>query len=98
MPAYKIAFRFSLVTFRHLLKFGEVSHYLGYNALNDFFPRMPLRANPDCDTSICKERQKEFREAEEKRKREQVCIDTKCRSEKTKSIFIFGASNVISTA
>ena len=60
--------------FRHLLRFGEVSQYLGYNALVDFFPRMPVKPNPDCDTDggICKRRQKEFQEAEEKRKREQV--------------------------
>ena len=40
----------------------------------DFFPRMPVKPNPDCDTDggICKKRQKEFQEAEEKRKREQV--------------------------
>ena len=70
---------FSLMTFRHLLRFGEVSQYLGYNALVDFFPRMPLMPNPDCDESFCMKRQKEFREAEEKRKREQVCLGTKCR-------------------
>jgi len=58
-------------TLKHLLRFGEVSQYLGYNALVDFFPRMPLMPNPDCDESFCMKRQKEFREAEEKRKREQ---------------------------
>ena len=64
-----------LTHFRHLLRFGEVSQYLGYNALVDFFPRMPVKPNPDCDTDggICKRRQREFQEAEEKRKREQVC-------------------------
>lgn len=60
-------------TLKHLLQFGEVSQYLGYNALVDFFPRMPVKPNPDCDIDggICIKRQKEFREAEEKRKREQ---------------------------
>lgn len=36
-------------TLKYLLNFGEVSNYLGYNALIDFFPRMDLRPNPQCD-------------------------------------------------
>merc|ERR1712066_873812 len=58
-------------TLKYLLQFGEVSEYLGYNALLDFFPRMSLKPNPACEEGHCGERQKEFREAEEKRKREQ---------------------------
>lgn len=34
---------------KYLLNFGEVSDYLGYNALSDFFPRMSLKPNPQCD-------------------------------------------------
>ena len=49
-----------------------MSEYLGYNALLDFFPRMSLKPNPACEEGHCGERQKEFREAEEKRKRDQV--------------------------
>ncbi|CAH2256861.1 jg11013 [Pararge aegeria aegeria] len=30
-------------TLKHLLNFGNVSHYLGYSALTDFFPAMTLR-------------------------------------------------------
>jgi len=58
-------------TLKYLLQFGEVSEYLGYNALLDFFPRMSLKPNPACEEGHCGERQKEFREAEEKRKRDQ---------------------------
>lgn len=47
---------------KFLLKFGTVSYYLGYNALEDFFPTMILKPNPDCDDSICRQRQKEFSE------------------------------------
>ncbi|KAI5711547.1 hypothetical protein M8J76_003457 [Diaphorina citri] len=45
---------------KKLLKFGEVSWYLGYSALTDFFPKMKLKPNPSCDDSYCVQRQKEF--------------------------------------
>ncbi|CAH2256859.1 ubiquitin-like modifier-activating enzyme 5 [Pararge aegeria] len=48
-------------TLKHLLNFGNVSHYLGYSALTDFFPAMTLRPNPQCDDSYCRQRQAEFR-------------------------------------
>ncbi|XP_067635215.1 ubiquitin-like modifier-activating enzyme 5 [Eurosta solidaginis] len=47
-------------TLKYLLNFGEVSDYLGYNAMNDFFPRMSLRPNPQCDDRHCQDRQKEY--------------------------------------
>lgn len=47
-------------TLKHLLNFGEVSHYLGYNALIDFFPKMHLKPNTQCDDRFCLERQKQF--------------------------------------
>lgn len=33
---------------------------MGYNALNDFFPTMNLRPNPNCEDRNCQKRQKEF--------------------------------------
>lgn len=45
---------------KYLLNFGTVSNYLGYNALIDFFPKMDLRPNPQCDESWCRKRQEEF--------------------------------------
>ncbi|KAG7198772.1 hypothetical protein KM043_001757 [Ampulex compressa] len=45
---------------KHLLHFGDVKYYLGYNAMQDFFPTMTLRPNPNCDDSFCKQRQKEY--------------------------------------
>ncbi len=45
---------------KYLLKFGSVTHYLGYNALEDFFPTMSMKPNPNCDDSFCVKRQKEF--------------------------------------
>ncbi|SPP86874.1 ubiquitin-like modifier-activating enzyme 5 [Drosophila guanche] len=45
---------------KYLLNFGEVSDYLGYNALNDFFPKMTLKPNPQCDDRHCLLRQQEF--------------------------------------
>lgn len=45
---------------KYLLKFGTVTHYLGYNALEDFFPTMKMKPNPNCDNKFCVKRQKEF--------------------------------------
>jgi ubiquitin-like modifier-activating enzyme 5 len=45
---------------KYLLNFGEVSYYLGYNALNDFFPKMALKPNTTCEDRFCLDRQKEF--------------------------------------
>ncbi|XP_023951516.2 ubiquitin-like modifier-activating enzyme 5 [Bicyclus anynana] len=47
-------------TLKHLLNFGNVSNYLGYSALTDFFPTMTLKPNPQCDDSYCRRRQAEF--------------------------------------
>jgi len=47
-------------TLKFLLNFGQVSHYLGYNAMEDYFPTMILKPNPNCDDTYCKERQKEY--------------------------------------
>ncbi|KFK42871.1 hypothetical protein AALP_AA1G049700 [Arabis alpina] len=45
---------------KFLLNFGEVSPYLGYNSLKDFFPTMQMRPNPQCSNAACLERQKEY--------------------------------------
>ncbi|CAG9759527.1 unnamed protein product [Ceutorhynchus assimilis] len=45
---------------KYLLQFGQVTNYLGYNALNDFFPTMNLRPNPNCEDRNCQLRQAEF--------------------------------------
>lgn len=47
-------------TLKYLLSFGEVSNYLGYNALIDFFPKMTLKPNAQCDDRFCVQRQQEF--------------------------------------
>ena len=44
------------------MKFGQVSHYLGYNAMQDFFPTMMLKPNYACDDYHCRLRQKEHKE------------------------------------
>ncbi|CAK1544356.1 unnamed protein product [Leptosia nina] len=46
---------------KFLLGFGNVSHYLGYSALTDFFPTMSLKPNPQCEDSYCRTRQAEFK-------------------------------------
>lgn len=61
---------------KFLLKFGKVSHYLGYNAMEDFFPTMILRPNPNCDDAHCKQRQKEYL-AMPKVQRKQTVVEEK---------------------
>jgi len=51
-------------TLKYLLGFGKVSHYLGYNALEDFFPMMALKPNPQCDDRNCLKRQADYQEKE----------------------------------
>lgn len=44
------------------LNFGEVSNYVGYNALKDFFPNYEMKPNPSCDDKNCCKRQQEFKQ------------------------------------
>jgi hypothetical protein len=50
-----------LVISRYLLKFGDVTHYLGYNALQDFFPTMSMKPNEQCDDNHCMRQQAEYK-------------------------------------
>jgi len=52
---------------KYLLKFGQVTNYLGYNALQDFFPTMSLKPNETCSDSFCVKRQQEFKIREAQR-------------------------------
>eukprot|EP00051_Salpingoeca_urceolata_P009016 m.110673 g.110673 ORF g.110673 m.110673 type:complete len:446 (-) comp16069_c0_seq2:117-1454(-) len=49
---------------KYMLKFGQVSSYLGYNALSDFFPSYPMKPNPTCSLNFCVQRQKEVQVSE----------------------------------
>jgi ubiquitin-like modifier-activating enzyme 5 len=40
---------------KKLLRFGRVANFVGYDALNDFFPTYTLRPNPECDSRVCRE-------------------------------------------
>lgn len=51
-------------TLKYLLKFGDVTHYLGYNALQDFFPTMSMKPNEQCDDNHCKRQQAEYKKRE----------------------------------
>ena len=53
---------------KYLLKFGTVSQFLGYNALEDFFPKYPLTPNPECTDKYCLQRQKFYNDNMEKRR------------------------------
>jgi len=45
---------------KYLLNFGKVTPYLGYNALDDFFPTWSMKPNPECSDRFCLDRQKDF--------------------------------------
>jgi len=47
---------------KYLLDFGEVSRYLGYSALQDHFPTMTLKPNPECSSYWCRKQQQAFKE------------------------------------
>ncbi|KAF7213378.1 ubiquitin-like modifier-activating enzyme 5 isoform X1 [Nothobranchius furzeri] len=49
---------------KYLLRFGTVSYYLGYNAMQDFFPAMTMKANPQCNDRHCRRQQEEYKKKE----------------------------------
>ncbi|KAK9916755.1 hypothetical protein WJX75_006577 [Coccomyxa subellipsoidea] len=40
-------------TLKFLLDFGQVTRYLGYSSLTDFFPTMDIKPNPGCSNPLC---------------------------------------------
>jgi ubiquitin-like modifier-activating enzyme 5 len=58
-------------TLKYLLEFGDVTQYLGYSSLKDFFPTMEIKPNPTCDNKECVKRQSEWNSGAEKRKLEE---------------------------
>ncbi|RLN82281.1 hypothetical protein BBJ28_00016823, partial [Nothophytophthora sp. Chile5] len=42
---------------KYLLGFGQVSYYLGYSAMKDFFPSDVMRPNPECSNAHCRKQQ-----------------------------------------
>uniref|UniRef100_A0A3Q1IZC3 Ubiquitin-like modifier-activating enzyme 5 n=1 Tax=Anabas testudineus TaxID=64144 RepID=A0A3Q1IZC3_ANATE len=57
---------------KYLLKFGTVSYYLGYNAMQDFFPTMAMKANPQCNDRYCRRQQEEYKKQEAERPKVKV--------------------------
>ena len=47
-------------TLKYLLEFGQTSYYLGYNAMNNFFPSQVVRPNFECVNRACRARQAEY--------------------------------------
>lgn len=48
---------------KYMLEFGEVSAYLGYSSLKDYFPTMSIRPNPTCSNALCCSLQAQHQEA-----------------------------------
>lgn len=57
---------------KYLLDFGKVTPYLGYNALDDFFPTWSMKPNPDCNDRFCVQRQKDYMASEKSKTAEKV--------------------------
>ncbi|XP_034024421.1 ubiquitin-like modifier-activating enzyme 5 isoform X2 [Thalassophryne amazonica] len=57
---------------KFLLNFGTVSYYLGYNAMQDFFPTMRMKANPQCHDHHCRRQQDEYKKKEVERPKVEV--------------------------
>lgn len=49
---------------KQLLKFGQVTQYLGYSSLTDFFPQMAIRPNPGCSNPLCVRTQAHYKESQ----------------------------------
>lgn len=49
---------------KFLLKFGIVTFYQGYIALNDYFPNQSIKPNKECTNSWCRKRQEEYKTKE----------------------------------
>lgn len=47
-------------TLKYLLHFGQVTQYLGYSSLTDYFPTMEIKPNPTCDNKDCIARQADW--------------------------------------
>ncbi|KAG9509850.1 Ubiquitin-like modifier-activating enzyme 5, partial [Fragariocoptes setiger] len=47
---------------KYLLHFGRVTLYLGYNALEDYFPTWSMKPNPNCTDKFCCDRQRDHNE------------------------------------
>ncbi|KAL6436265.1 hypothetical protein ACFW04_004673 [Cataglyphis niger] len=71
-------------TLKFLLKFGQVSYYLGYNAMEDFFPTMTLKPNPNCDDAHCRQRQKEYAQKPKSQQKPSKIIEEKAVHEDNK--------------
>ncbi|XP_063160056.1 ubiquitin-like modifier-activating enzyme 5 isoform X2 [Candoia aspera] len=57
---------------KYLLNFGLVSFYLGYNALQDFFPTMTMKPNPQCSDRNCRRQQEQYKKKEAANPKEEL--------------------------
>ncbi|OQV15125.1 Ubiquitin-like modifier-activating enzyme 5 [Hypsibius exemplaris] len=85
-------------TLKHLLCFGRVSMYVGYSALEDFFPTWEIRPNEQCEDRHCLLRQREFRAHPVSRKRDFLKKDDAATSGPTVHEDDFGIELVSETA
>jgi len=59
---------------KYFLGFGEVSNFLGYNALQNYFPTETLKPNVTCANKHCKEAQKNYQIRKEREPKKEKII------------------------
>ncbi|XP_069769634.1 ubiquitin-like modifier-activating enzyme 5 isoform X2 [Narcine bancroftii] len=60
---------------KYLLDFGSISYYLGYNAMQDFFPTMMMKPNPNCNDRSCRLQQEEYKKKETKQPQHNLVVE-----------------------
>ena len=48
--------------FNFAMAYPQVTRYLGYSSLKDFFPTMDIKPNPGCANALCSKRQQQFQQ------------------------------------
>ncbi|KAF3425860.1 hypothetical protein E2986_09969 [Frieseomelitta varia] len=62
---------------KYLLNFGDVTYYLGYNAMQDFFPIMTLKPNPNCEDRYCRKHQLDYASKPKPEQRVEEAVEDK---------------------
>eukprot|EP00871_Galdieria_phlegrea_P003033 jgi/Galph1/3730/GphlegSOOS_G2425.1 len=57
---------------KYLLDFGQVSSYIGYSAITDYFSAMAVKPNDSCSDPNCRHWQKVYQEEKQKQRKENV--------------------------
>jgi ubiquitin-like modifier-activating enzyme 5 len=76
------------------LQFGEVSYYLGYNAMKNFFPTYRMNPNLECTSAWCQRRREEYEKKRASEPRTTVTETVEPESEIVHEDNLYGACNI----